>query len=95
MTPQKLFLFLRYLNFCADFLSHVGKQLDKKAKPNFKIHDVTSSTNDCNTHIAQISKKKHNQIIKIGQLIEYNMRHIFLEKSETKCSRETSPRLIS
>ena len=30
-----------------------------------------------------------------GQLIEYNMRNIFLEKSYTKCSGETSPRPFS
>ena len=28
----KLFSFLRYLSFCPDFHSHVGKRLDKKAK---------------------------------------------------------------
>ena len=30
--------------------------------------------------------------MKFPQLIEYNMRKIFLEKSYTKCGRETSPR---
>ena len=30
--------------------------------------------------------------MKFGQLIEYNMRNIFLEKSYAKCSRETIPR---
>ena len=29
--------------------------------------------------------------MKFGRLIEYNIRHIFLEKSWTKCSRETTP----
>ena len=33
--------------------------------------------------------------MKIGQLTEYNMRSIFLEKSYTKCGGETSPRLFS
>ena len=33
--------------------------------------------------------------MKFGQLIEFNMRNIFLEKSYTKCSGETSPRLFS
>ena len=32
---QKLFLFLRYLNFCPEFFGHVGKQLGKKAKLKF------------------------------------------------------------
>ena len=30
--------------------------------------------------------------MKSGQLIEYNMRNIFLEKSYAKCGRETIPR---
>ena len=38
---------------------------------------------------------KGNQKMKFGQLIEYNMRKIFLEKSSTKCGGETSPRLFS
>ena len=32
---------------------------------------------------------KGNQTMKYGQLKEYNMRNIFLEKSYTKCSSET------
>ena len=33
--------------------------------------------------------------MKFGQLIECNMRNIFLEKSFTKCGGETSPRPLS
>ena len=33
--------------------------------------------------------------MKFGQLIECNMRNIFLGKSYTKCGRETSLRLFS
>ena len=33
--------------------------------------------------------------MKFGQLIEYNMRSIFLEKSYTECGGETSPRPFS
>ena len=42
-----------------------------------------------------ISRSKDNQTVKFGQLIEYNMRKIFLEKSYTKCGRETIPRPFS
>ena len=38
-----------------------------------------------------ISRSKGNQAIKYGQLIEYNMRNIFVEKSYTKCGGETIP----
>ena len=34
-----------------------------------------------------ISRNKGNQAMKFGQLIEYNMRNIFLKKSYTKCGR--------
>ena len=30
--------------------------------------------------------------MKFGRLIEYNMRKIFVEKSYTKCARETIPK---
>ena len=33
--------------------------------------------------------------MKFGQLIECNMTNIFLEKSDTICGEETSPRLFS
>ena len=33
--------------------------------------------------------------MKFGQLIEYNMKNIFVEKSYTKCAGETIPRPLS
>ena len=42
-----------------------------------------------------ISRSKGNQAMKFGQLIEYNMRNIFIEKSYTNCGRETIPRSFS
>ena len=42
-----------------------------------------------------ISRSKGNQTMKYGQLTECNMRNIFLEKSCTKCDKETSPRTFS
>ena len=35
-------MFIRYLNLCPAFFGHMGKVLDKKAKINFKIYDVTT-----------------------------------------------------
>ena len=37
-------------------------------------------------HITNISKSKCNQAMKFGQLIEYNIRNIFLKKSDAKCA---------
>ena len=42
-----------------------------------------------------MSREKGNQTMKFGQLIEYNMRNIFVEKSYTKCAREAIPRPLS
>ena len=42
-----------------------------------------------------ISRSKDNKIMKFGQLIECNMRNMFIEKSHTKCGEETSPRRYS
>ena len=42
--------------------------------------------------LPNISRNKGNQTMKFGQLIQYNTRHKFLEKSYTKCGEETIPR---
>ena len=42
-----------------------------------------------------VSRNKDNQIIKFGQLIEYIMTNIILEKAYTKCGGESSPRTFS
>ena len=45
--------------------------------------------------LPNISRSKGNQTMKFSQLIEYNLRNIFPEKSYTKCGGETSPRVFS
>ena len=45
--------------------------------------------------LPNISRRKGNQTIKFGQVIEYNMRNIFLQKSHSKCGGETIPRPFS
>ena len=45
--------------------------------------------------LPNISRRKGNQTMKSGRLIESNMRNIFLEKSYTKYSVEASPRPFS
>ena len=44
--------------------------------------------------LSNISRIKGSQALKFGQLIEYNMRNIFPEKSYKKYSGEASPRLF-
>ena len=45
--------------------------------------------------LPNILRSKGNQRMKYGQLLECNMRSIFLEKSCTKYGGETSPRRFS
>ena len=79
ISRQKLFSFSRYLTLCLDFPGHVAKRLDQKDKVNFKITVAVWLTKNCNTYIAQYLEKS-NQVMKFGQLIDYNMRIIFVEK---------------
>ena len=44
--------------------------------------------------LSNISRRKSNQTMKFDQLIECNMKIIFLEKSFAKWDAETSPRLF-
>ena len=88
ISCRKLFLFLRYLNFCCDLLLVMQKHDFVKTKL------MTSQTGQqvIAIHILpNISRSKGSQRMEFGQLIEYQMRNIFLEKSYTKCDRETSP----
>ena len=45
--------------------------------------------------LSNISRSKGNETMTSAQLIECNMREIFLEKSYQKCGGESSPRLFS
>ena len=58
ISPQELFSFARYLNFCFDLFGSAAQWLDLKNKVNFKIHDFTAwLTNNCNKHITQYHQK--------------------------------------
>ena len=43
------------------------------------------------SNISNISISQRHQTNKFGQLIEHNMRNIFLEKLYSKCGGETTP----
>ena len=95
-TSKDLFV-LKIFKFLSWIFVLVAKRLDKKDQVSLKFYDVTVwLTKTIVIHIMpNISKSKGNQTMKFGQLIECNMRNIFLEKSYTKCGGETSPRLFS
>ena len=56
---------------------------------------MTSQLGKQTIALLNISRRKGNQTMKFGQLIEYNIRKFFLENSYTKCGGETSPRPFS
>ena len=80
ISPQKLYSFSRYLNFCLDFFDYVAKQLDQKDKDNFNIYDVTAWLTIVMHILPNILRSKDNQTMKFDQLIDYNMTIIFIEK---------------
>ena len=45
--------------------------------------------------LPNISRSKGNQTMAFGQIIEYDMRNIFLEESYAKCDGEFIPRPCS
>ena len=79
---SKADLVLKIFKFLSGLFGHIAKQFDQKDKINLKFYDVTIWL-------------KNNQTMKFGQLVEYNMRSVFLEKSYTKYGEETSPRPFS
>ena len=61
----------RYLHFCVDGFGYVGRWLDKKAKVISKCKTLQTGTQTIIINIlSDISKRKGNQTLKIGQLIE-------------------------
>ena len=54
----KALFILQIFTFLSWLFGYVEKRLDKKAKVNFEVHDVTAwTTNNYNTYIAQYLKK--------------------------------------
>ena len=45
--------------------------------------------------LTNISRRKGNQAMTFGQLIQHNMKYVFFEKSYTKCDGDTIPKSFS
>ena len=90
----KAVVVLKIFKFLSWSFSLVEKRLDEKDKVNFKKKRKRKKTMTIYI-LPNISRSKDNQIMKLGQLIQYNMRNVFLEKSYTKCGGETSLRPFS
>ena len=57
----------------------------------FKTSRTGLQTSTIHT-LPEIARSKGNQIMKSGELLEFNMTNIFLEKSCTKYGKKTIPR---
>ena len=79
----KAFFILDIFTFLSWLFSYVEKRPDKKSMVNFKTYDVTEYRQQIvRMHIlSNISRSNGNQIKKFGQLIECNIRNIFLKIS--------------
>ena len=86
-NDEKCFFTLKALfvptifKFLYGLFGHAGKRLDQKEKVSFKIYDVITLANNCHVHTGQYLKKQKQA--DISQLVEYNMRIIFL-KNDTQ-----------
>ena len=97
ISSQNLFLFSRDLNFSLDFLFWSWRKTGWLEEQNFyQSLWHQSLVNKQMQHVFwNISSKKGNQTTKFSQLIEYNMKNIFLEISYTKWGGETINRPLS
>ena len=75
----KAIFVLDIFKFLFWYFGYVEEWLDKKVKVNLKNYDVI----DWIINNYKISRSTANQTIKFGQLIEFNLKYIFLEKSYT------------
>ena len=71
-------LFSRYINVCFNFLV---KKLSLIRNIRLFQNLCHNLVNKYKTNIANISRNTSNQTMKFDQLLEYNTRNIFLQKS--------------
>ena len=93
ISCYKRFLFSRYLNFCPDLLVMQENGLIRKLRLISKFMTPQTGKQIIPIHVIHnFLRGKDNQTMRLGQLIEYTIRNIFLEKSYTKHGKEASPR---
>ena len=96
ISPQKLFSFSKCWSFCLDFLVLHQNCLIRKIRLTSKFMTSQHGKQTIVIHVLpSILRNKENQALKFGQLREYNMKNIFLEKPYKNCGGETSFRFFS
>ena len=94
-TLKALFV-LNIFKFLSSLFSLVKNSLIRKIRLISKSVASQPAQQTISIHIIpNISRSKCNQTMKFGQLVEYNMGNIFVEKSYTKCGGETLPNRFS
>ena len=94
ISPQELFLFSRYLNFCLEFLVMQKNDLIRRIRLISKFMMPQPGKQTIAIHILlNNSISKGNQAMKISLLKECNRSIVFLEKSYAKYNGESIPRL--
>ena len=85
-----------FILICSGFLSHVEKRLDRKLRFISKFMTPRPGKQKITIHILpNITKSIADKTMKFGQLIEYNVRNIFLQISCRKSGEETSSSPLS
>ena len=80
---------MRKKSKCKNKNIHVNDLKEEQEwKVNFKFYDVTIWLTIIIHILPNILRSKGNETMKFGELIECNMRNIFLEKSYTRCGGE-------
>ena len=83
---------LEVFTFLSCLFGYVEKRLEKKLRLISQFMTSLTGQQIIKIHIfPNISTSKDNQTMKVGHLIEYKMRNIFLEKWFTKCGGKTRP----
>ena len=80
MSPERLFSFTRYLNFCLEFLIMQRNGFIRKIRLISKFVTLQPGKQRIIIHILHnISRSKDKQTMKFGQLIEYKKEIFFLK----------------
>ena len=84
-SPIKMMTNVFYFMFCLDLLVMWKKGLIRRLRLNLKCMWSQTEQQISTIHIlSNIPRGKGNQMIKFGQLVEYNVANDFLEKSYRK-----------
>ena len=95
LTEKARFV-LKILKFCRYFFVMQQNGLKRKVRSMSKFMTSQPGQQTILVHILpNISRSEGNQAMKFDQLIEYNMKNIFLKKSQAECGGETSQRPFS